>query len=228
MEMRMEPEFLIPGVQHAEETNLCTEVFRIASHFEKCFRGDTKQEIVEDFFVVQHQRSQVAGEREDHMQVARGEQFSLTGGDPPFPSRDLTLWTVTITAAVVREGGMMSAAHALIEMPTECGSTTARNGQQYLDVLPANPLAVSLDEGSSSRADEIGNLERRRGHWGTSSSNVTHIYIKTAGRSLLRSSCVASAAGRLRPNAVLFTNSSGIIEKRALWDVRLEKGIRSR
>ena len=97
----------------------------------------------------------------------------------------------------------MSAAHALIEMPTECGSTTARNGQQYLDVLPTNPLAISLDEGSSSRADEIGNLERRRGHWGTSSSNVTHIYIKTAGRSLLRSSCVASAAGRLRPNEVI-------------------------
>ena len=35
------------------------------------------QKIVEDFFVVQHQRSQVAGECEDHMQVARGEQFSL-------------------------------------------------------------------------------------------------------------------------------------------------------
>jgi len=72
----------------------------------------------------------------------------------------------------------MSAAHALIEMPTECGSTTARNGQQYLDVLPTNPLAISLDEGSSSSADEIGNLERWRGHWGTSSSNVTHTYIK--------------------------------------------------
>src|SRR5262249_32674486 len=200
MEMRMEPEFLIPGVQHAEETNLCTEVSRIASHFEKCFRADTKQEIVEDLFVVQQQRSQVAGECEDHVQVARGEQFSLTGGDPAFPSRDLTLWTVTITAAVVRDGGMMSAAHALIEMPTECGSTTAHNRQQYLDVLPANPLAISLDEGSSSSADEIGNLERRRGHWGSSSSNVTHIYIKTAGRSLLRSSREASAAGRLRPN----------------------------
>ena len=41
----------------------------------------------------------MAGECEDHVQVARGEQFSLTRGDPPFPSRDLTLWTVTITAA---------------------------------------------------------------------------------------------------------------------------------
>src|SRR5258708_20318017 len=46
--------------------------------------------------------------------------------------------------------------------------------------LPTDPLAVSLDEGSSSSADEIGNLERRRGHWGTSSPIVTHTYIKTA------------------------------------------------
>src|SRR5215469_1254817 len=41
-------------------------------------------------------------------------------------------------------------------------------------MLPADPLAASFDEGSSSGADEIGNLERRRGHWGTSSPTVTH------------------------------------------------------
>src|SRR5215469_12663404 len=99
---------------------------------------------------------------------------------------------------------MMSAAHALIEMPTECGSTTACNGQQYLDVLPTNPLAISLDEGSSSSADEIGNLERRRGHWGTSSSNVTHIYIKTAGR--------------LRPN-----EETGKLRRAILGDTGIEE-----
>ena len=88
----------------------------------------------------------------------------------------------------------MSAAHALIEMPAECGGTTTRNGQQYFDMPPADPLAVSLDEGSSSCADEIGNLQQRRGHWGTSSPIVTHTYIKTAWQSLLLSSCVASAA----------------------------------
>jgi len=32
-------------------------------------------------------------------------------------------------------------------------------------MLPTVPLAVLLDEGSSSSADEIGNLERQRGHW---------------------------------------------------------------
>jgi len=75
---------------------------------------------------------------------------------------------------------MMSAAGALIKMPAECGRTTARNGQQNLDMPPTDPLAASFDEGSSSGADEIGNLERRRGHWGTSSPTVTHTYIKTA------------------------------------------------
>ena len=72
-------------------------------------------------------------------------------------------------------------------MPAERGRTTPRNGQQHFDMLPTDPPAVSLDEGSSSSADEIGNLERWRGHSSTSSQFVTHTYIKTAWQSLLRS-----------------------------------------
>ena len=66
----------------------------------------------------------------------------------------------------------MSAASALIEMSAEHGRATPRNGQQHFDMLPTDPLAVSLDEGSSRSADEIGNLERRRGHWSTPSPIV--------------------------------------------------------
>ena len=40
---------------------------------------------------------------------------------------------------------------------------------EHFDMSPTDPLAVSFDEGSSSSADEIGNLERRRGHGSTSS-----------------------------------------------------------
>ena len=81
----------------------------------------------------------------------------------------------------------MCAASALIEMSAERSRATPCNGQQHFDMLPTDPLAVSLDEGSSSSADEIGNLERRRGHWSTSSPIVPHTYIKTARQSLLRS-----------------------------------------
>ena len=46
MDMGMKP--LAPGVQHAEETDLRTEVSRIASHFEKCFCTGMEQQVVEN------------------------------------------------------------------------------------------------------------------------------------------------------------------------------------
>jgi hypothetical protein len=58
----------------------------------------------------------------------------------------------------------MPAASALIEVPTECGGTTTRNGQQHFDVLPAEPLAISLEESGSCAADKIGHLQGRPIH----------------------------------------------------------------
>jgi hypothetical protein len=58
----------------------------------------------------------------------------------------------------------MPAAGALIDVPAQRSGTTARNGQQHFHVLPANPLVVPLDEGSSGAADEIGHLERWPAH----------------------------------------------------------------
>src|ERR1700686_2745054 len=43
MHMRMKPKLLIPGVQHAEEAYLGTEMRRIASNFKECFCTASKQ-----------------------------------------------------------------------------------------------------------------------------------------------------------------------------------------
>src|SRR5256886_12840699 len=58
MDMRMKVELLAPGVQYAEETDLCTEVPRITTNFEKSLRTGAEQEIVNDLLVLQHQRSE--------------------------------------------------------------------------------------------------------------------------------------------------------------------------
>jgi len=76
------------------------------------------------------------------MNVARREKFLLTRGDPAVSGCGLTLRAVSIAAAVVGNGGTMPAARALIEVTAECGGTTARNGQQHFDMLPADPLAI--------------------------------------------------------------------------------------
>src|SRR5258705_4198091 len=139
-------------------------MFRIARHFEKGFGTGTEQQTVKDLLVLQDQWSQPAGQCEDHVQVAGREKFSSTSSDPAVPSSGLTLRAMAIAAAVIGDGGTMSAAGALIEMTAECGSTTPPNGQQHFDVLPTEPVAISFDEGISRGADQIGHLQRWPGH----------------------------------------------------------------
>jgi hypothetical protein len=163
MHMRVKLEFLIPGVQYAEETNLRPEVFRIASDFEESLRAGSEQEIVDDLLILQSQRGQRTREREDHMHVRCRKKFPATLFQPTIARPRLTLWAVPIAATIERDG-TMPAASALIEMAAECGGATPHNGQQHFDVLPGDPLAASFDKCVSRGADEIGHLERWPAH----------------------------------------------------------------
>src|SRR5713101_9309217 len=157
--MRVEPEFLIPGMENAEEADLGTEVFRIASDFQKRLRTGAKQEIVDDLLVLQGQWRQPLGKGEDHMDVAGREKLLATRCEPAVASPRLTLWAVPVAARVVGDGAM-SAASAFIEMAAERGGATPPNGQQHFHVLPTDPLTASFDECVSRSADQIGHLER--------------------------------------------------------------------
>ena len=52
----------------------------------------------------------------------------------------------------------MSATSALIDMAAQQGRAAACNGEQDLDMRPADPLAVALDESYACGADQIGHL----------------------------------------------------------------------
>src|SRR6266478_2158356 len=101
MDMGMEPELLIPSMQHGEEADFRAEVFRIASDFEKCVSAGAEQQIVDDFLVLQSQCCKLRRECEDYMDVAGREKFLAARCDPPFPGSGLTLRAVPIPAAVV-------------------------------------------------------------------------------------------------------------------------------
>ncbi len=51
MNMRVEQELLIPGMQDAEETNFRAEVSRITSDFEKRFGTGPEQQAIKELFV---------------------------------------------------------------------------------------------------------------------------------------------------------------------------------
>ena len=58
MHVRVMFEFLIPGVEHAEEADLGAEMSGIASDFEESCGTGLQQEMVQEFLVLQGERRQ--------------------------------------------------------------------------------------------------------------------------------------------------------------------------
>ena len=52
----------------------------------------------------------------------------------------------------------MSAAGALIDMAAESGGATACDGEQYLEMGPAEPVTVARDEVCPCAANDIGHF----------------------------------------------------------------------
>jgi len=159
MNMGMQAEPLIPGVQNAEETNFRAKVSGIPRDLKKCLGAGAEQQAIDEFFVLWCQACQRCGKCKDYVDVARREKFLLARADPAVPGSRLTLGAVAVAAAVVGNGGAMPAASALIDVTAECRGTTPRDGQQHFDMLPADPLTISFDKSSSGAADEIGHLK---------------------------------------------------------------------
>src|SRR5271157_1407499 len=75
MDMGMMLEPLIPGVQHAEETDLGAQVPGIARHFEQGCGGGAEQQVVDDLLVLQGEWCQFPRQSENDVHVGGGQQL---------------------------------------------------------------------------------------------------------------------------------------------------------
>ena len=82
VDMRMKLQALIPAVEHAEETDLGTEMPWIASDFKQGLSAGVKEQVVDEPLVLQGERSQFPRQSEDRMDVASGQQFPLARLEP--------------------------------------------------------------------------------------------------------------------------------------------------
>ena len=78
VDMGMMLQSLVPGVEHAEEANLGSKVPGIASDLQQRCSAGVKQQVVDQTFILQCQRSQFPRQGEDDVHVAGGQQL-------PFP-----------------------------------------------------------------------------------------------------------------------------------------------
>src|SRR5216684_3230210 len=163
VDMGMMLQALIPGMEHAEEADLGAKVPGIAGDLPQSCSTGVKQQVVDQPFILQCERSQFPRQGEDDVHVAGGQQLPFPRLEPAQTGVALTLRAVPVSARVVRDGSM-SAVRALIAMSTQRGGAAACNGQQHFFVLAVDPHTTALNEGLSCVANDIGHLQRRPVH----------------------------------------------------------------
>ena len=73
VDMRMKLQALIPAVEHAEETDLGSEMLWIAGDFKQGLSAGVKEQVVDEPLVLQGKRSQLARKSKDRVNVASGQ-----------------------------------------------------------------------------------------------------------------------------------------------------------
>jgi hypothetical protein len=151
---------LIPGMEHAEETDLGPKVSRIASDLEQRCGTGAKQQAIDQPLVLKRQRRQFTRQGEDRMDVARGQQLPFALLEPADAGVALASWAVPVTARVIGDGGV-STAGALIAVAPERSGTATHDRQQHLLMLPVDPLATAVNEALPGITNDVGHLRRR-------------------------------------------------------------------
>src|SRR5271157_337451 len=157
MDMGMMLEPLIPGVQHAEETDLGAQMSGIASHFEQGCGAGAEQQVVDEFLVLQGEWGQFPRQSENDVHVGSGQQLALACLQPAVAGIALAFWTMTIATRVVGDDGMC-AVGTLIAMSAQGGRAASGNSQQHLLMLPVHPPATAVKKRLSRTANNVGHL----------------------------------------------------------------------
>ena len=136
--MRVQLQLLVPGVQHAEEADIGSEVFRIACDFEECCGTGAEQKVVDNPLVLQCQWSQFVRQGEDDMHIGRGQEFARADLNPALARVPLTTRTMPVATRIERDGAM-TATRALIDVTAQRGCAAALDGGQHFQIQPVQP-----------------------------------------------------------------------------------------
>src|SRR6266851_2845396 len=93
------------------------------------------------------------------MDVARRQQLAFTLLEPADAGVALASWAVPVATRVLGDG-RVSAAGTSVTMTAERSSAATRDGQQYLLVLPVDPLAAAFHVALPRIANDVGHLQR--------------------------------------------------------------------
>ena len=163
----MQEQVLTPGMQDADHTDLCSQVFRIGCDFQQGLRAGGEQQIVKQARVFQGQHIEFVGHGEHDMEVTGGQEFAFAGRQPALASLCLALGAVPVSARVVGDGLMTSVRAGIAMTAQRCGAA-AQNGPKRFELLKAKAGSIPIQEAIAVRAKNVGHLEGGPSHFSRS------------------------------------------------------------
>ena len=161
VDMRMKLQALIPAMEHAEEADLCSQMAGIACDLKQCLCAGVKEQVVDQRFVLQGQRSQLPRKGEDGMHIAGGQQFPLASLKPAHARVALAPRAMPVSTRVVRDFGRMSAAGAAIAMSAQSGCAAAFDGLQHTFLSHRQRLGMRWAKRLAMGAHNVRNFQCR-------------------------------------------------------------------
>src|SRR2546427_10815375 len=154
MEVGMKMQVLSPTMEYGKEADFRSQMFGIASNGGQGLGHGTKQNVVDDLFVLVSEGSDLFGDGEDHMEIVGRENFGRSLLDPLSTREGLALWAMAVSAAVVARPLVITAI-AAFEMPAQsCGATHLDRGHDASLGSRERPL-VLLTIGFAVAAEDI-------------------------------------------------------------------------
>ena len=85
-------------MKHTEESDFGAETVWVGGYGLECLCAGVKQQIVEEFFVLQGQGGEFSGYGESHMNIGRGQKLLAARFEPSLPGIALAFWAMSIAA----------------------------------------------------------------------------------------------------------------------------------
>lgn len=98
VDMGMMLKVLSPGVEHAEESDIRSQVLGVPHQFEHRRGAGAVEQIVEQPLVLENKRGELVRQREDNVEVGHGQQLSRARRQPFSARVPLALGAVPIAA----------------------------------------------------------------------------------------------------------------------------------
>jgi len=154
---------LPPGVQHAQEADLCAQMLWLGGDLMQRLRRRLEQNVIDHGLVLERDGGDLVRDREHHVEVGYVEQLCLTVLEPLSPGETLALRAVPITARVVRDT-LMAAVAATLDVTAERSGATAFDRDHGVPPRRGQRRAMPVTENRAEVTEHIRHFQPFAGH----------------------------------------------------------------